>query len=131
MMQSIATRAPRVTMRMLMAVMNATHDDDRDYDTLAGFILDDIGDIPSEGEKVVLVRRPTSFRTSGRLLLELSYRGTTGVYLPTARLARGRPFPCSTRGRPVATLKMLDCYLLLEATIIRHIKQIDHLCQMS
>tara|TARA_Y100001970_G_scaffold66365_1_gene84762 strand:+ start:2855 stop:4090 length:1236 start_codon:yes stop_codon:yes gene_type:complete len=28
--------------------------DDRDYDTLAGFILDDIGDIPSEGEKVVL-----------------------------------------------------------------------------
>jgi CBS domain containing-hemolysin-like protein len=28
--------------------------DDRDYDTLAGFILDDIGDIPKEGEKVVL-----------------------------------------------------------------------------
>jgi len=26
--------------------------DDRDYDTLAGFILDDIGDIPNEGEKV-------------------------------------------------------------------------------
>jgi len=28
--------------------------DDRDYDTLAGFILDEIGDIPQEGEKVVL-----------------------------------------------------------------------------
>ena len=28
--------------------------DDRDYDTLAGFILDDIGDIPKEGEKVIL-----------------------------------------------------------------------------
>jgi len=28
--------------------------DDRDYDTLAGFILDDIGDIPNEGEKVTL-----------------------------------------------------------------------------
>ena len=28
--------------------------DDRDYDTLAGFILDDIGDIPAEGEKVKL-----------------------------------------------------------------------------
>jgi CBS domain containing-hemolysin-like protein len=28
--------------------------DDRDYDTLAGFILDDIGDIPTEGEKVKL-----------------------------------------------------------------------------
>ena len=28
--------------------------DDRDYDTLAGFILDGIGDIPNEGEKVAL-----------------------------------------------------------------------------
>ncbi len=28
--------------------------DDRDYDTLAGFILDDIGDIPKEGEVVFL-----------------------------------------------------------------------------
>ena len=28
--------------------------DERDYDTLAGFILDDIGDIPKEGEKVIL-----------------------------------------------------------------------------
>jgi len=28
--------------------------DDRDYDTLAGFILDDIGDIPKEGEVVLL-----------------------------------------------------------------------------
>tara|TARA_B110000263_G_scaffold74063_1_gene64706 strand:- start:188 stop:1420 length:1233 start_codon:yes stop_codon:yes gene_type:complete len=28
--------------------------DDRDYDTLAGFILDDIGDIPNQGEKVTL-----------------------------------------------------------------------------
>ena len=28
--------------------------DDRDYDTLAGFILDDIGDIPQEGAKVIL-----------------------------------------------------------------------------
>ena len=28
--------------------------DDRDYDTLAGFILDGIGNIPNEGEKVVL-----------------------------------------------------------------------------
>jgi len=28
--------------------------DERDYDTLAGFILDDMGDIPKEGEKVIL-----------------------------------------------------------------------------
>ena len=28
--------------------------DDREYDTLAGFILDSIGDIPNEGEKVAL-----------------------------------------------------------------------------